>query len=272
MGRVSLAVLFLRQSSLGFEICRFSLFTLVGLAGYLFALDDTRDNILLNFPMRDKAILLGRLGFCFTLLFGLPLVILPCRDAFRQLPRQIHNWIADSAVSNEFSKVDAQRKNEGAHLVINGVDFDSSDPLLVTDDPEKQHRTMLTYGTTHKAAHIVGLINDDPTATSSDEGKDSTQDMDSGNSYCEEIIHFLYTLVLVGGCYIFAISVPGVGFVWSLAGSSMAITIAFIVPASCYLKIRQHKAVNPRSVAAWGLLAISCIAVPICTVHAMKTF
>jgi amino acid permease len=257
----------------------YRLFYLVGLGGYLYALDETRDNILLNFPMNDSAVLLGRMGFCFTLLFGLPLVALPCREAFRAIPGQIRNWRIDAALAKEFKQVDQHRLHEGAHLVINGVDFDKADPTMVTEDPEKQHLTMMTYGATHEMEHVIGSRDEDEQTMAStsdaDTGERSKLLDDEGSSDqstfldVEPIIHFVSTALVVGVCYSFAISVPGVGFVWSLAGSSMAILVAFIVPTACYLKIRQHKYVNPRSIAAWALLIISCIAAPICTRQAL---
>lgn len=252
-----------------------SLFYLVGLGGYLYALDETRDNILLNFPMNDSAVLLGRMGFCFTLLFGLPLVTLPCREAFCAVPGQIRNWRNDVALAKEFKDVDRRRK-EGAHLVINGVDFDETDPIRVTGDPEKQHLTMLAYGATHEKEHIIGSRDEDEqTMTTSDAGTgemihDGSEEEESSSFDGEPIVHCLSTFVVVGVCYSFAISVPGVGFVWSLAGSSMAILVAFVVPTACYLRIRQHKRVNPRSISAWALLIVSCIAAPICTQQALN--
>ena len=74
---------------------------------------------------------------------------------------------------------------------------------------------------------------------------------------------------VAGFGYTAAVSVPGVGFVWSLLGSSMAILIAFIVPTTCYLKIREHKRMNPRSVSAWILLLISIVVAPVCTQQAI---
>ena len=48
-----------------------------GVAGYLFAYNDTKGNILLNFAASDKVILLGRVMCGFMVLFAFPLSLLP---------------------------------------------------------------------------------------------------------------------------------------------------------------------------------------------------
>ena len=70
----------------------FGLFYVIGLAGYLYAYDDTTDNILLSFPLQFRLILCGRVGYLFTLCFGLPLITLPCREACLSLPGQLKSW------------------------------------------------------------------------------------------------------------------------------------------------------------------------------------
>lgn len=133
-----------------------ALFYAVGLGGYLYAMDKTLDNILLYFLLHDPAILVGRLGFCFMLLFGLPLILLPCRKAFLQIGPQLKAWRLDTVLAHEFETVDEeQRQHHGAHLVNNRVDFDEADPVLVTDDLAKQHTTMLTYGSNHSEERIL---------------------------------------------------------------------------------------------------------------------
>ncbi len=224
--------------------------------------------------MHDSAILLGRMGFCFTLLFGLPLVTLPCREAFRAVPVQIRNWRINASLAKEFKEVD-QRRKEGAHLIINGVDFDEYDPMLATDDPEKMHVTMLSYGSVGEKDHVIGYLDDVESVTTSGAcTSDTTQSTDISKKQThfdsDPSLHFVSTILVVGVCYAIAISVPGVGFVWSLAGSSMAILIAFVVPTACYLRIRHHKRMNPRSISAWTLLLVSSIAAPICTQQAIR--
>ena len=83
-------------------------------------------------------------------------------------------------------------------------------------------------------------------------------------------VHVFSTLGILVSCYILAVGVPGVGVVWSIAGSSMAIVIGFIIPSSCYLKIRSKKSVNPRSVGASLLLVFSIASSVVCTVRTLQ--
>lgn len=116
-----------------------SLFYIVGLCGYLYAYEETKDNILLNFPLEFKLVLIGRVGYGFTLLFGLPLIVLPCREAFLSIPGLIWSWWngveeelycppTPQSVSSRRSRKTGMTK-EG-HFVVNGIDFDEERPLL----------------------------------------------------------------------------------------------------------------------------------------------
>ncbi len=270
----------------------FALFYLVGLGGYIYAMDETLDNILLNFRLNDAAILIGRIGFCFTLFFGIPLVLLPCRAAWLDIWPQIIAWKADSMMIKEFMAV-RQRSRDGAHFVINRT------PLLVTEGPQEHYATMFGYGSDHHVEDIVGgtadnRIDDDreilmnagmnkgvdlaPPHQSSKlrmycitvDGEDEDNDCQKDDVMTHQVAHFSSTFAIMGFCYFAAISVPGVGFVWRLLGSSMAILISFIIPSACYLKICDDKRCDPRSIAAWTILIISLIAAPICTMQALS--
>lgn len=56
-----------------------------GLAGYLYARSEVKGNILLNFPVGDYIIILGRIGSGVTLIMALPMMHLPCRHAILEL-------------------------------------------------------------------------------------------------------------------------------------------------------------------------------------------
>lgn len=45
------------------------------------------------------------------------------------------------------------------------------------------------------------------------------------------------TLMILGGAYYFAVSVPGVSLVWALCGSSLGIFLGFTLPTTFYLKV-----------------------------------
>ena len=242
-----------------------SLFFTVGVFGYLYSYDETRDNILLNFPLSAKSILMGRIGYGITIMFGMPLVFLPCRASILSLPTQIREW--REAIQHE-KEGGVQAIMKGTkHHVPNGVTFDEECPLLL-----ETHKT-----TSPNRAESVST----ETSTERDEESSyetfaiTTTPLSPVDPSLEEQaardrrVHVISTLAILVTTYILAVGVPGVGVVWRIAGSSMAIIIGFIIPCSCYLKIRSKKNVNPRSVGATLLLMFSIVSSVVCTVRTL---
>ncbi len=118
----------------------------MGLFGYLNYYDGTSDNILLNFPLDYSDVLVGRVGYGFTLMFGLPLVFLPCREALLMIPVLAHKWWdgpqescedkeeeASYPPGSKSPKASGSRKtgiSKDGHIIVNGIDFDEERPLL----------------------------------------------------------------------------------------------------------------------------------------------
>jgi amino acid permease len=126
----------------------FFMFYLVGLFGYVYAQNVngvTPDNILVAFPVTDHYILVGRIGYCLTLVFAIPLALLPCREALSGLPAQIMAWKRDNELIRKYRQVSEIRAKTGPHLIINGVDFDENEPVLISEDLKQRHGAML-YG------------------------------------------------------------------------------------------------------------------------------
>ena len=209
-----------------------SLFTTIGLFGYLCAYEDTEDNIFLNFNLSDHIFFLGRAGYAVTLTLAMPLVMLPCREALLSLPEQWHN----RQMASKMKTVD-----EGP-LIINGVNFDEELPFL--------SKAIKEY---------------DSTAATAAPSSGVTSAELAAPTCGEYAVHIGSTALILGICYIGAIAVPGVAVVWSICGSSMAIIIAFFIPSACYLKIRYKKGINPRTVGAAFLLVFSAVACVVCT-------
>ena len=167
------------------------LFYIVGLCGYLFAYDETRDNILLNFPLSYEIVSIGRLGYGFTLMFGLPLVFLPCRDALLLIPTLIKNWwlCGDPDVHAEPILPGTPTRKTGitmeGHLIVNGVDFDEERPLL------KRHGSsiipleqLVGMGSVIPMSRLVsGICNYGATSKHSIVGKKSIGKGDEDNNY-----------------------------------------------------------------------------------------
>ncbi|CAB9497755.1 Sodium-coupled neutral amino acid transporter 5 [Seminavis robusta] len=94
-----------------------------------------------------------------------------------------------------------------------------------------------------------------------------------------EWVHYTATVLIVAVCYVTAVKVPGVQIVWSLCGSSMAFTIAFILPAACYLQMihrreaeQQEPMVSlPSKILAWIVLIVSILAAIVCTIQTIQS-
>ena len=237
----------------------FGLFYIIGLAGYLYAYDKTFDNILLNFPLSFRLILCGRVGYLFTLCFGLPLITLPCREATLSLPGQLRAWWTSSQVQSN-SNDDLSNKLETGTI---GQNAGEKMKLLA----KKQKSFYSRYKATYE--------DDDSPRKKRNSHEDSNSNLpadDQDQECCpdDSFEHSASTLGLILLPYAVGISVPGVAVVWSVVGSSMALFIGFTIPSACYLKIRSRKRLNPRSLSAWLLLIFSIAASIVCTTRTLN--
>ena len=237
----------------------FSLFYIIGMAGYLYAYDDTTDNILLNFPLNFRLILCGRVGYLFTLCFGLPLITLPCREATLSLPNQLKLWWTSSHSQNE-SNCDITSKLESGN-----IDTDAGERMKFLATKQK------SFYSRYKATYED---EDSPRRKRNpQENSHSNLSVDYQGQECcpgDSFQHNTSTLGLLLLAYTVGISVPGVAVVWSVVGSSMALFIGFTIPTACYLKIRNRKRLNPRSLSAWLLLIFSIVASFVCTYQTLN--
>ena len=230
----------------------FGLFYVIGLAGYLYAYDDTSDNILLSFPLSFRLILCGRVGYLFTICFGLPLITLPCREACLSLPGQLKSWRTSSHNSTD----DNVTNNLESGSMI---DRDAGEKMNLLTKKHKSFysRYKATYEDDESPRKRRNNLPIESSRTNDEQGQQCCPD--------DSFLHNTSTLGLILLAYAVGISVPGVSVVWSVVGSSMALVIGFTIPTACYLKIRRRKRLNPRSLSAWVLLIFSIIASFVCT-------
>jgi amino acid permease len=221
-------------------------FSIVGLCGYLDTYVDTRDNVFLNYTISNRIILIARIGYCFTILFGIPLVILPCRESFLSISEQIVIWRYEATQRQLLPSLAANSN------LVNDVNFDQEMP------PSGSQANTSVYGST-----------DCGTSTLTSSTGNSESSVADAASW-EYLGHILSTAALVLVGYVAAVTVPGVAVVLSICGSSVAMLISFIIPAACYIKIRWHKPVNPRSIGAWILLIFSSVAAVVCTTQTLS--
>lgn len=88
------------------------------------------------------------------------------------------------------------------------------------------------------------------------------------------VAHYLSTLIIMLVCYVAAVAAPGVAFVWSLCGCSMAFAIAFILPAACLLQIQRKYNTGGESnasrywkIGASSMLVLALVSAIVCTVQ-----
>jgi amino acid permease len=202
-----------------------------GVVGYLYAYDDTKGNILLNFDPKDSVILLGRIGYGVTLMAAIPMVTVPCRDAFLSLVPQYSAWKYQRSVylghdnyqPQEHAVVLQENKlSESTALLRKESDYETASPLKKTLNSSKKQDDVMN----------------------------------------NKVSFYFATSIILLFAFFGATFAPGVATVWSICGSGMAFIIAFILPAACYIKIRhQRKGHSHRIiVVSWILLlgSISC--------------
>lgn len=208
---------------------------------------------------------MGRIGYGVTIMFGMPLVFLPCRATILSLPIQIREW-REAVQHKEEGGVEAIMKGT-KHHVPNGVTFDEECPLLLetqkkqSPNPPSSVSTEASTEPDEQSSYETFAV-----ATTPLPPVDPSLDEQAAR---DRRVHAISTLAILVTTYILAVAVPGVGVVWRIAGSSMAIIIGFIIPCSCYLKIRSKKNINPRSVGATLLLIFSIVASVVCTLRTL---
>ena len=276
------------------------LFLLFGTAGYLFAYGATRDNILLNFPPTDKVILTGRVGLAVTLMCGISMILLPCRDSALLLPRQLKRiWKSsessrrrkanrnkdrqDGGTREERKPLFADREAGGGGGADRSNNSSSSNNNNSNDDDSDD--SYLNGGRPAGAAAASNSSNSNNNRDSEDSTDDEAdparrRQLDSSASTSTSssdesdvpspVVHVAVTLAMVVSCYFFATAVPGVSTVWSICGSSLGFVVAYILPSACYLKIRSRRKghFNVRILGAWLMLFFSIAGCAACSYQA----
>lgn len=210
-----------------------ALFEIFGLVGYFYAYDECQGNIFLNFDASDKLIIVGRLGMGLTLMFGLPVSALPCKEAWLSIGPQIQKWLKERPLDSESETL--LRFESGistdTYSTFNASASRSDDDNIVIDIPE--------------------LIHKEPEHN--------------------QVVNIVAAFFLQAFAYVAAISVPGIAIVWSVLGSSLSFLIGFAIPCACYLKIREKKGFfRTNNLIAFLLLIFSLAMTFFCTNQAIN--
>ncbi|KAG5175402.1 transmembrane amino acid transporter protein-domain-containing protein [Tribonema minus] len=212
-----------------------SIYLALGFLGYFYAYGNTQDDILLNFAPSDKVVVWGRLGLGITMLVAIPMLLLPCRDAFEELASQLYEVVTAKFSARKTTPLisgNGASSSRGNYSSLNGE-------LGATG----------SFDTSSMDANVAAAL----------------------RRVMKAARHFMTTVGLMIFCLFFAVSIPGVALVWSICGSSVGFFVSFGLPALFYLKIRAKKAFNIRKLAAWVMLIVTCFASVLCTYNAIAT-
>lgn len=223
------------------------IFAAFGLVGYFFASDETQDNILKNFSPRDPSLLIARIGLTLTLLCQLPMVVLPCRKAFYPL------------IWPELNTAQNHSQHRDGHIV--------ELPHPSSFYGEEDNLIRPSSATTRDRCFSASSGMEGPVAVyvPVDEGYDILVTQSSSR--------YFLTFGLVVLALFFSQAVPGVSTVWSIAGSTLSITIAFLLPAYAYISLwRQLDPIREPDTnifAAYCLFILSIFLIIVCTFQTM---
>lgn len=223
----------------------------------------------LDIDPSDPLILVGRMGMGVTLMFGTPVVLLPCREAFLTALKQLQElrYGSSSLVDDPHCATspphEQPHEQHTAHVDLEEHqtknNCNETTPLSVAPN-----RNFNSVGTRNGDD---GHVDDGSSAYSHPVDQSAELCPPEPTTRTEQIIHVAATVMISAGSYFGAVTVPGVAFVWSIIGSSIAMLIGFIIPAACYLKLRGHKGLWTRglNLGALVLLIFSLVGAVACT-------
>jgi len=207
------------------------LYSFIGVLGYVYARAETDGNVLNNFDVQDGIMSVGRLALGATLALSFPLLVLPARHQAFRLWCVFFYWIFPR------KEIKSQTQN-------NSKSQESYHGFA--KDIERKDSSQVNYGSLQEE----------------EEMEESHAEEAEGPSLYFKVIS---TTLICVVALILACLVPSVATIWSLTGSTISITIAYILPAACYLQIRKHKKHNHIRIWAWGLLIVGVVSLLFCT-------
>jgi amino acid permease len=181
-----------------------------------------------------------------TLMFGTPVVTLPCRAACLSFISQIQSrWkqSEDLAILQKISELNALVETAHTRTILLDSNMDSYSSF--TAGEAEIDEGICNISAEYSNAFEVEMSQDHIT-----------------------FAHVGITFMIAAFAFFGAVSVPGIAFVWSILGSSLGMSIGFIIPASCYLKIRGAKGLGRNTnMGALALLVFSILVAVVCTIQ-----
>ena len=195
--------------------------------GYLHRLGETRGDVLLNFAPNDAVINGGRGALALVLFFSTPLLVLPCRDCVLRL-------LAGLPSPHEEPAPAALRATAGD----GGGAMGGGTALRALKQPLVAPSNAATA-----AASTAGLCGGDCWAA-------------HATAHAELLGRVVVAVGVLGSSTFAALLVPDIVAVWSLLGSSIAMLVAFLLPALFFLRIRAHKPWRAKKLGAVLVLVV----------------
>ena len=263
-----------------------ALYAAFGLLGYFFATDRTADNILNNFSPRDPALIAARTGLLLTLMCQTPMVLLPCRQSLLLLLNKAGASCGLDAMGSASSNGGRVRRaaslgyNAVATSAITGI----APSTVIAEGTGRNHSSVRAGG---GFASRLGQVEEDtivpgkPVLDSSqsselkdkekEKGKEEEERGQTGDS---PVARICATLLLIAVCVGCAIAAPGVATIWSIAGSSVSLVLAFLFPSLAYLSLwfqlgKDARVVDGECMGAWVLLVLSVSMIVLCTAQSL---
>mmetsp|Transcript_29763 Transcript_29763/g.72516 ORF Transcript_29763/g.72516 Transcript_29763/m.72516 type:complete len:531 (+) Transcript_29763:56-1648(+) len=214
------------------------LYTGVAISGYAIFKDQTKGNILDNFPPSDWMIMLCKAGVSLTLVFNTPLCIHPARENYFLLVNKIMTAnCGGSAPTTPRQK----SPRTTPHKDIKSALKDTPPPLGHRGGGQLSRTDSFTLS--RKSTFTMQKI---PEASL--------------------ISHVLVTLIMIAGSAYLAINVPGVSIVFSFLGATACILTSYFYPILMFTtvidKVPWIFTENSRSTykySLWALLSVICV-------------
>lgn len=270
----------------------FALMYAFGFGGYYYAGSETQGNILLNVPISRRRVggdggddnddyddhageyylfLLGRIGCGTTMMLGLPMMALPCREALLEVvdvrfhrSHRTNNSVAREIADDVGGTTAGGNEEEGRPWKLfrrcNKYETVRDASIVADDEVVEIAPGACHHGETPVGARSSILIRRVP--------------IQNDYVFRNSLAHYGSTLMIVAACYVGAVAVSGVAVVWSFIGSSMAFFISFVLPCGSFIVIEN--AVPDRRCGwvrlAWTMLLLSVVGAAVCTINSIRGF
>jgi amino acid permease len=257
-------------------ICLF-LYTSIAVTGYLRFTSSTCGDYLNNFPNSDKIVTVGRIGLLLTLYCSFPLVVLPARATLSRL-------VSICCCAAAGGRAAASGSSESLDGDDDDADALSADPALISSPQQTllEHQLLSPMGSFiadspylpgqrrrggNEGTRTAALNGSDHPVTVRSYGTVGDANGDTpagaaGKPKSEEdstVRHVVLTVFMIASAFLLGLKVDSVVTIWSLAGSSVAMMIAYVLPAVFYIKLRSDVPFNRRILGAWVLLFFSVV-------------